>query len=111
MVMRLTTVLCWIRSFKDRPWANRWNNGDVVHLIMCSRRTAVSSKKGDGGEICFKCDPRGTLMEGTMTDYALAFDLVNEQNSDGPRAAGEPARAPFLLPCGRCFLRHAPRRD
>jgi hypothetical protein len=46
-----------------------------------------------------------------MTDYALAFDLVNEQNSDGPRAAGEPARAPFLLPCGRCFLRHAPRRD
>jgi hypothetical protein len=21
-----------------------------------------------------------------MTDYALAFDLVNEQNSDGPRA-------------------------
>src|SRR5205823_3558577 len=75
-----TTVLCWIRSFKDRPWANRWNNGDVVHLIMCSRRTAVSSKKGDGGEICFKCDPRGTLMEGTMTDYALWADLNSSES-------------------------------
>src|SRR5262245_20157316 len=81
MVMRLTTVLCWVTSFKNRCSANRWNNDGAVRLIMCSRQTAVSSKKDDGSEICFKCDPRRTLMEGTTTDYALAFDLVNEQSS------------------------------
>src|SRR5215471_13865678 len=26
---------------------------------MCSRQTAVSSKKDNGSGICFKCDPRG----------------------------------------------------
>ena len=54
MVTRLTTVLCWIGSFKNRRWANRWNNDGAVRLIMCSRRTAVSSKKDDGGKICFQ---------------------------------------------------------
>src|SRR5262249_14780739 len=60
MVMRLTTVLCWVRSFKNRCWANRWNNDGAVRLIMCSRRTAVSTRKDDGSKICFKCDPRLT---------------------------------------------------
>src|SRR5215470_12684223 len=62
--MRLTTVLCCVRSFKNRCWANRWNNDGAVRLIMCSRQTAVSSKKGDGRESCFSTTESSFLAEG-----------------------------------------------
>src|SRR5262245_9124625 len=80
--MRVTTVLCWIRSFKNRHWANRWNNDGAVRLIMCSRQTAVSSKK-DEGEICFKWRAQNDVCRHLHLRSGHAITLQNKPRRSG----------------------------